>query len=129
MMPLSRFARRSSWLLVAVLGLQLPVAHAEMLGPEAVQQEQAANQAAPQPSQAELDRAKVKQFLETNDLKNRLAALGVDGLNASRRVDAMTHEEVHALAQRIDSLPAGGALSDRDIILVLLVTLLLVVLL
>ena len=53
----------------------------------------------------------------------------MDGLNATARVDAMTHEEVHALAQRIDAMPAGGALSDRDIIFILLISLLLVVVL
>ena len=53
----------------------------------------------------------------------------MDGLNASARVDAMSHEEVHALAERIDAMPAGGALSDRDIILILLVALLVVVVL
>ncbi len=71
----------------------------------------------------------MQQFLEGAALKDRLRAMGVDGLNAGSRVDAMTQDEVHALAQRIDSLPAGGAFSDRDIILILLIALLVVVVL
>jgi len=122
----SRSFRRFSWFLVAALALQTSLAHAGLLGPETAQAEQA--QAAP-PSQADLDRAKVKHFLESAELKERLRTLGVDGLNASRRVDAMTQEEVHALAQRIDSAPAGGAVSDKDIILILLATLLVVLIL
>ncbi|HEY0887586.1 MAG TPA: PA2779 family protein [Ramlibacter sp.] len=120
MKPLLPSVRRSCQCLAAVLALQLPLAQAELLGPEAVLALQ------PQ-SQEQADRAKVQQFLESADLKDRLRAMGVDGINASQRVDAMTQQEVHALAQRIDSLPAGGAFSDRDIILVLLIALLIVV--
>lgn len=120
MKPLTHIVRRSCWGLAAALALQAPLAQAELIAPEAV--------VAAQPgTQEQLDRAKVQQFLDSAALKDRLRAMGVDGLDASRRVDAMTHEEVHALAQRIDSLPAGGAFSDRDIILVLLVALLIVV--
>lgn len=122
---MSRFPRLFCSLLVAAFALQAVPARAGMIGADAA--------ATPAPVQAvapaEAERAKVKQFLETAALKDKLRALGVDGLNASRRVDAMTQEEVHAMAQKIDSMPAGGALSDRDIILILLVTLLLVVVL
>lgn len=129
MKPITRLARRSAPLLLSALLLaQAPLARAELLDADAARAEQAAQAGAPA-SQEELDRAKVKNYLATTELKERLVTLGVDGLNAQARVDAMTPQEVHALAQRIDNLPAGGALSDRDIILVLLVTLLLVVLL
>jgi hypothetical protein len=120
MKKLSHRTRQACWGLAAALALQTTVAQAEMLGPEAVLESAAANQ-------AERDRAKVKQFLESNKLQDRLRTLGVDGLNASARVDAMTHEEVHALAERIDAMPAGGALSDNDLIIILLVALLIIV--
>lgn len=122
MQTLSRLLRHFCWGLAAVMALQAPIARAELLGPEAVFTTGGQ-------SREELDRAKVRHFLESNNLQERLRTLGVDGLNASARVNAMTQEEVHALAQRIDSMPAGGALADRDIILILLVTLLLVVVL
>jgi hypothetical protein len=37
----------------------------------------------------------------------------------------MTDQEVHAMAQKIDSMPAGGTLSDRDLLLILVLVLLL----
>ena len=122
MKKMSHRPRQACFGLAAVFALQTTVAQAEMLGPEAVLESSAS-------TQADRDREKVKQFLESNKLQDRLRTLGVDGLNARARVDAMSHEEVHALAERIDAMPAGGALSDRDIILILLVALLVVVVL
>jgi hypothetical protein len=122
MKKLSHRTRHACWGLAAALALQASVAQAELLGPEAVLE-------SPASTQADRDRAKVKQFLANNKLQDRLRTLGVDGLNAGARVDAMTHEEVHALAERIDAMPAGGALSDNDLIIILLVALLLVVVL
>ncbi|WBY00347.1 PA2779 family protein [Ramlibacter tataouinensis] len=120
MKPLTHFVRRSCWGLAAALALQAPLAQAEMIGAEAAMAAQPA-------TQEQLERARVQQFLESAALQDRLRALGVDGLHAASRVDAMTQQEVHALAQRIDSLPAGGAFSDREIILILLIALLIVV--
>ncbi len=117
---MTRFFRRLAALLAAVFALQA-TAHAGLLGPDAVLSSEA-------PSLAQQERAKVQQFLESAALQDRMKALGVDGLQAAERVKAMTDAEVHQLAQKIDALPAGGALSDREIILVLLVALLLIVL-
>ena len=122
MKKLSHRTRLACFGLAAVFALQTTAAQAEMLGPEAVLESSGS-------TQADRDRERVKQFLESNKLQDRLRTLGVDGLNANARVDAMSHEEVHALAERIDAMPAGGALSDRDIILILLVALLVVVVL
>ena len=82
---------------------------------------------APAASQADLDRAKVQQFLDRATVTEKLKAMGVDALNARSRVDSLTDEEVHALAQRIDAMPAGGALSQNDLILILLVALIVIV--
>jgi len=77
-----------------------------------------------EPSQAEQDRAKVQSFVDRANVKERLQAMGVSGLVAKDRVAALTEEEVHALAQRIDAMPAGGALSNNDLILILLIAIL-----
>lgn len=56
--------------------------------------------------------------------------MGVDGIAAENRVDALNDEEVHALAQRIDSLPAGGNIAgftNEQIIIVLLLVILVAV--
>jgi len=39
----------------------------------------------------------------------------------------MTDQEVHAVAQKIDSMPAGGTLSNNDLVLILLIILLILV--
>lgn len=119
MPSLSNVIRRLCLLGAVLFAFHLPGAQAVMLGPEAAMP--------PPPSQADADRAKVRQFMEQANVADRLRALGVDGLQARDRVDALTEDEVHALAQRIDSLPAGGRLGENDVILILLVAILLLV--
>lgn len=77
----------------------------------------------------EQDRAKVREFVERANVKEKLKALGVSGLWAQSRVDSLTEEEVHALAERIDAMPAGGALSQMDMVIVLLIAILVAILL
>jgi hypothetical protein len=92
---------------------------AGMIGPESV----------PVQSQAEQDRAKVQAFVERANVKERLQAMGVSGVFAKDRVAALSEEEVHALAQRIDGMPAGGDLSNADLILILLIAILVAIVL
>lgn len=120
MNTLPQLARRLAWSLAAVLALQTPFAQAEMIAPDAVIGDQA-------PSQADQDRAKVRQFLDRSNVKQRLQAMGVGALNAGDRVASLSNEEVHALAQRIDTMPAGGNLSEMDIILIAVIALLVIV--
>jgi hypothetical protein len=107
-------------MLAALLVTGAPVCSAEMIGAE---------QVAPAQGQAQVDRAKVQEFLDRANVREKLQAMGVTGLAARDRVGAMSEEEVHALAQRIDSLPAGGALSQSDWILILLVSILVILVL
>jgi hypothetical protein len=107
------------WALIVavVLSVQMPLAQAEIVDTDALAV----------PSQVELDRAKVQAFLDRANVKERLQAMGVTGLVAADRVASLSEAEVHALAQRIDALPAGGALSQTDWIMILLVILILVI--
>ncbi len=73
------------------------------------------------PNQAEQDRAKVQSFVERATVKEKLEAMGVAGLLAKDRVAALSEQEVHALAERIDAMPAGGSLSQMDLVIILLV--------
>jgi hypothetical protein len=78
-------------------------------------------------NQTAMEKAKVQSFLDRSDVKDRLQGLGVGGTMAKDRVAAMTDQEVHALAQNIDSMPAGaagGGLSSYDLTLILLLVLL-----
>lgn len=115
-MKQSVFATRALVALFAAGMLaQGSAARAGMIEPEA---------ALPAPSQLEQDRAKVQEFLDRANVKQRMQAMGVSGIVAGDRVGALTEQEVHALAQRIDTLPAGGALSNSDLILIVLIALL-----
>ncbi|WP_310647121.1 PA2779 family protein [Limnohabitans sp.] len=97
----------------AMLGLS-PLARAEI-----VQTQELATV-----NQAELDRAKVQSFVERATVKEKLEAMGVGGLLAKDRVAALSEQEVHALAERIDAMPAGGSLSQMDMVIILLVAIL-----
>ena len=77
---------------------------------------------------AEQDRARVQAFLDRADAREQLRALGVDDLAAKERVAGLTDQEVHALAQKLETLPAGGNLGTNEVIVILLVVILVVLL-
>ena len=54
------------------------------------------------------ERDRVKSFLDRAEVRERMQALGVSLQAARERVDALSDEEVAALAGRLDQLPAGG---------------------
>ena len=105
--------------ITAAMLAQAPVARAEIVDTESLGVT----------SQAEQDRARVKSFLERADVKDRLRAMGVGGLAAGNRVDSLTEAEVHALAERLDAMPAGGAITQQEWILILLAVILLILIL
>jgi hypothetical protein len=98
----------------AALCLQTTVVMAEVI---------AADQLAPQ-SRIEAERLKIQTFMDRAEVRDRLQAFGVAETMSKVRVAAMTDEEVHVMAQKIDTMPAGGRLHDSDLILVLLIVLL-----
>jgi Family of unknown function (DUF6627) len=75
------------------------------------------------------DRERVHEFLNREDVEDRLKQLGVTPAEARKRVDAMTPEEIRTVAGKMDTLAAGGALSTTDwiIILLLIIVVLLIV--
>ena len=56
----------------------------------------------------EASRARLKTFLQREQVQDRLAAWGLDREMAEARVDNLTDEEVAWMVQRLDQLPAGG---------------------
>lgn len=74
------------------------------------------------------DRVRVLEFLERDDVRQQLEALGVDPGEASARVKGLSDAEVTQIAGQIEELPAGqsaaGAIIGAAvlILLVLLVT-------
>ncbi len=101
MNKLRRLARPISYILtfgVLALSVHLPAAHAAVIGTEVVVSAQ----------QAEIDRARVQDLLSRAEVKDKLLAAGVDPVQVTARVDALSNDEVHQLAAKIDQLPAGG---------------------
>ncbi|MDO8698525.1 MAG: PA2779 family protein [Pseudomonas sp.] len=70
------------------------------------------------------DRDKIEAFLSRASVQEKMQALGVQATAAKERVNALTAAEAASLAQRIDALPAGGALSTTDFIIILLIAIL-----
>ena len=56
----------------------------------------------------EVDRDRLRAFLDRAEVRTQLEALGVDRDIARARIDSLTHEEVADLVDRLDQLPAGG---------------------
>jgi hypothetical protein len=57
-------------------------------------------------------RAMVLSMVSRADVASQLQTLGIDSSTAQARVAAMTDSEVQALANQIDSMPAGGKSSS-----------------
>lgn len=106
--------RLNSILLAAVLALPFQSTQAGLISTEQVASD----------TRVQEDREKVRAFLSRSDAERNLVALGVEPDLAKQRVDALTDAEVMTLAGKIDSLPAGGALSTTDLLIIVLVAIL-----
>ena len=73
------------------------------------------------------ERERVKAALERPDVVQTLKKVGVDAAAAQARVDAMSDAEVAQLSNVVDLLPAGGALSNDQLIVILLIVLILII--
>jgi hypothetical protein len=85
-------------LVASLLALSFQTAHAGLIG---------ADQAAAA-SSAGTERALVLSALDRAEVATQLQAAGIDPLAAHERVLTMTEQEVHAMAQDMQSAPAGG---------------------
>jgi hypothetical protein len=109
--------RRTSWipLLTALLSLfQFQPAQAAM-----VSTDQAIVTA-----KINTDRDKVQALLKRADVLQKLEAMGINAETAKTRVAALSDSEIESIAGKLDKLPAGGNLSQTDIIIILLIAIL-----
>ena len=53
------------------------------------------------------DRARVQAFLDREDVRNQMQALGVDPADAAKRVATLSDAEIAGIANRLDTMPAG----------------------
>lgn len=63
-------------------------------------------------AQRDADLAKVSDALAREQVRKQMRALGVDEAQVEARLAALTSTELNALANRIDSMPAGAGLLE-----------------
>jgi hypothetical protein len=124
----SRVARALGLILIAaVAGLWLTAgpAAAGMVSTEAVIGDTAASGDA-----LESERARIRAFMEREEVRERLEAEGVDPAEAAARTESLSDAEISLIAGKLDELKAGGAGAiSLETLLVILVLLLLIVIL
>lgn len=108
----------SMFVMLAALGLA-----AAILTPRAFAGMIPAEQAQPD------DRAAVKTMLARPEVAREMEKMGIAPEKAAARVDAMSDEEVRQLAGRLNALPAGGALSTEEWLLIIVGILLVIIIL
>ncbi len=74
------------------------------------------------------ERERVRAYMERPEVVKQLQGAGVPPEEAQARVRAMSDAEVHAIAGKLDTLPAGGRLSDFQFLVVILLMIIVVVL-
>ncbi len=70
----------------------------------------------------------LKQFLAREDVQAALIAHGIDPMEAKRRIDALSDDEVIRIADQIDQLPTGGGAVETLLVIILALFLVLVIL-
>ena len=95
--PVSRITSRALIVSMLTLGLPLPQANAGLIATQEVTQ-----------AQSQSDRSRILNFLEREDVRNQMVAMGVDAGAAKDRVAALSDEEVARIAGKLDQMPAGG---------------------
>lgn len=82
--------------------------------------------AIPQPPS---ERERVQSLLARPDVAQELEKMGIAPADAKARVQAMSDSEVAQVAGRLDSLPAGAAISNDELLLIIIIVLLVALLL
>jgi hypothetical protein len=72
-------------------------------------------------------RAEIAAFLARDDMRERIAALGVAPDEAAMRVAGLSDAEVLQVAQEIENMPAGHATSTSIVLILLLVIILVLI--
>ena len=72
------------------------------------------------------NRDRVQDFLKRSDVTASLESMGVNSRNAQDRVKAMTQEEINLVTNKIDSIPAGGYITETGGVIIA-VTLIIIV--
>jgi len=93
-----RWTSRVVILSMLAMGLPMQTAFAGMVNTDQAVSHELAGQ----------DRAKIKSFIDREDVLVQMQQQGVTAGEAKARVNALTDEEAHKIAGKLDQLPAGG---------------------
>lgn len=66
----------------------------------------------------------LQSILERDDLQDKFVELGIDKVEAQRRISQLTDKEASELAAKIESMPAGG--SELAILLLVIIIVILI---
>jgi hypothetical protein len=72
-------------------------------------------------------RAKVRAFMERQDVQDILIARGIDPMEARARLNSLSDAEVQTLSAKIDELPAGGSVVGALIVIIVVAFLVLLI--
>ena len=73
-------------------------------------------------------RTYLQQLLMRQDVQAELITYGIDPMEAKRRIDALSNDELIRIADQIDQLPAGGGAVEFLLVVILVLFLVLVIL-
>jgi len=109
-----RWTSRMVILTMLTMGLPLQPAFAGMVETDQAVSHELAGQ----------DRARIIAFIDRADVLAQLQKQGVSAGNAKARVNALTDDEAHMIAGKLDQLPAGGDVLDLllFVFIILLIT-------
>ena len=81
------------------------------------------------PGEMRGDRERLNTLIERPEVAQQLEKMGIPADQAKERVAAMSEAEVASIAGKLDSAIAAGAMSNTDLIIVLLIVLLILIVL
>ena len=116
--PLNITKRAKYLVTLSVFGLSLCVTHTQA---QIVDTETLVNNHPAAP-----ERSQLQNTVNREEVKTKLQALGVDPAELQQRVDALSDAEAQALANNIDSLPAGGKADTVTVLLLIIIIILLI---
>ncbi|MEX0732708.1 MAG: PA2779 family protein [Aquisalimonadaceae bacterium] len=116
-MSITRNARRFIAMLIAsvflLTSVGIPAAQAGMIGTQTFASSE----------QVESQRQAIMDMLKSDDVRTQLVSWGVEPADAEQRVNSLTAEEVQALHERMDEMPAGADSLVGAVVFVFLVLL------
>lgn len=111
----SRFIALPMAVLMLALSLPMGAAQAALVGTDRVIQS----------TEADFERTRLAAMFGREDVRQRMAAMGVDPDEAASRLDSLSDAEVQQVAARLDAMPAGQGIGGELLAAALLIFLVL----